>query len=588
MIVAMKKISDCPPTQRRTTLDVLNGLWDGRRQGICARIRLYLAGCADYPYALPDEDVCIKRLGWTNPHYFDDGFTKAQSRRAATKNAAVLHTVLFRFLQSPAKGTARELYHAILRKTLTSEEFVALRLAILDEPLPDRRLAAALAERLAAHSPDRDAVAFGLALMYASPPGRHGQTLDVLVAHNRFMGMALWTKVRGMERRQELLTVWDTVKKYILPPGKSPSGVPLLQCHPENIHLANQLFDSGIPKISRWLLRSFFKRYLPTYIAYGCAGGGGLLSALRQKRVDRGLLLGTGEILAGMVINFESAIEEAKGDEGASRALELWDRHLTEAKGTVAEAVSLWLDHVEMCGRADLRLIDQLDSLRHFCRRPKKDWECPAPKCWTGKARQDMARRITGILAEERWHTLVRKRMKGFAGYYDVFLAAIKLGIDVWEYRFRAQELGHEANSYMYLLNTLRKNDVVKKRRILELMEKQIDMDAFLLGPDDEEIIRRDGYYVMRVNSSIVCCLRAFPGIHAEYVTAAIASPDKRYHHSAASVMRDWGPSLWTDDMLRALRRTIKTEPVPYARKFLRDILRLRSEMKGKTGESIR
>lgn len=580
-VMAAEK-ADCASAHRRVAFDVMNGLWDGRRQGISTRIRLYLAGRADYPYRLPDEDVCKKRVDWINPHHFNDGFTKTQSRRAATIKAVALHSLLLRFLRTPGKRTATELYRAILRNTLTSEEFVALRQKIIDEPLPDPKLASALAERLAAHSPDRDAVTFGLALMHASPPGRHAKILDVLIAHNRFMWMALWTKVRGMERRQELLTIWETVKKYVLPPEKDPSGVPILQCYPENIHLANPLFDSGIPVISHWLLRGFFKCYLPAYIAYGCAGGGGLFSALRQKRIDRGLLLGAGELLAGMVIDFESAIGEAESNEGAARALKLWEFHLTEAKGTMLEAVALWLNHVEACGRPDLRLIHQMDSLRSFCRRPREDWDYPAPKYWTGKARRDMARRIAGVLAEERWHTLVRKRMEGFADYYAVFHAADTLGIDVWEYRFRAQELGHDTNGYMYLLNSLRKNDAVRKRRILELMEKQINMDAFQLGSDDEEIIRRDGYFVLKVNSIIVSSLSAFPGVHPEYVVAALASPDKRYYLTAADVMRDWDPSLWTDDMLRALRQAIKREPVPYTRRYLRGVLKMWNDSKKK------
>lgn len=575
-----KKGPACGATRKRLPRNILNGLWDGRRQGICARIRLCLAGRADYPHSLPDEDLCRKKLGGTTALYFDDGFDKAQSLRSAAKNAALLHDALCRFLLSPGKRRARELYLAVTRKTLTTGEFSALRKKIVGRPLPNPKLAAELAERLAARGPDRDAVAFGLALMHASPPGRHTRTLDTLMTHGRFMWMALWAGVRGMERRRELLTVWEAVKKYVLPPAKSPTGVPLLQGCPENIHLANRLFDSGVPEIAHWLLRGFYRLYLPTYIAYGCAGGGGLLTALRRKSIDRRLLFGAGEILAGMIVNFESVIAEGENDEGAARALYLWERHLAETGGNVVEAVSLWLDHVEAGRRADLGLIQQMAAIRGFCRSPKSEWERPPPKCWTGKTRRDMARRISRILAEERWHALVRKKMARFDDYYEVFSAAMSLGVDVWEYRFRAHELGHEVGGHIFLAISLRKSDAVQKRRLLELMEKQIDMNAFALGPGDEEAIGRNWYCVMRTNASIVRTLAVFPGTHPEYIVAAMTSPDKRYRLPAANAMRAWGPSLWTEDMLQALRKAIKTESFSFRRKFLRRVLGLRKEVK--------
>lgn len=572
----MEKQEPCCDTRRQRPWNGFAELKEkvAGKPSIYTALRAYALKRAPYPSSVLGEYT------WDGTRGHDAGgreigFSDILPKRAVNARASAVFSALLSFLRTGTAHHAGKLYEKIICETITAEQFVALRRRILEKPLPHAKWAAALAEWLARKSPDRNAVVFAIALMNASPPGRHTQVLDTLALCGRFVWMALAVRERGMEEREKVRYRWNSLKRSEFFSDRF-QGVVYYYSELDGSHLLDPLFSAQEAEIKRWLLQSAYPLFLPPYLAYGCAGAGGLLYALRRKKLDKRRLPGLGAILTGIFNYTREISEEYRHFPSSIRAMAVWDKHLAETHGSIVEAVELWLEHVRQSDSTDLRLVEQIDFIKDRCRVRQDFRGTPVYPCWTPKARRKVAGMCSAILAEERWRTATLVGMAMLVPYKEVFSAAWCLGMDTWEYRFRAQEAGHGYGGYVGLMNSQGNNDPKKRQRVIALLEQQMDVSVFACDPFGEESFLKKFYgKKARLNLECLRGLRYFPGLHPEYVAAALNSPNPIFYHPAAKVMSAWGKALWTEDMIKALLGAIEREVYPGIRKLLQGLLRL-------------
>ena len=228
-----------------------------------------------------------------------------------------------------------------------------------------------LAKSFATEATDREPVKLGIALLGLFDQEQDKELFRTLGRHDEFTlfcAVAL-ANVKGDPE----LELWDL--------GKGVHGW-------GRIHVVERLAKTDDPAIKDWLLREGYKNsVMYEYLAYTCATGGDLLSALNRGSVDADLLTSAGDIIKALLCG--GPAEDIDSYEDGAAAVESYVRHLT------ANAVSI----PDLLGVA---------AVKTFLSNEGTDWGQRATRGWTPELRTKLIEQCVAIVERPMWRPLVR------------------------------------------------------------------------------------------------------------------------------------------------------------------------------------
>lgn len=448
-------------------------------------------------------------------------------------------SALQRACETPsAPPELRSLYAILKHDAAAVDAAETLASLIAASPSTDAERLFRIAMWLATQSPDREPVKFGIALLGAV--GMSRPSVDILMTLGRHEEFTLY--------------VAEALAK-LLPEDKRDRTLWQLACKVSGwgrIHLVEKLAGTPDARIKAWLLREGYRNSIMyEYLAHTCAAGGDLVTALRDGSPDDALLTGAREILLALI-----AV-------GPARDMS----HYADG----AEAVRLFVGHMERAAPSDLEDLVSLNRIKSFVDDDNRNWKEMRHAGWSPALRQEISSATARMRARPEWKSLVSDGLH--AADNSVFRiaaeAAPSVGIDPWETVFDRQEADEAANEWFFLMQTEERD---RAMRVAELAMRQLDLQEIATGPGLELGIG-GGFEAHEALDCILQELVRFPAIGWPLVHAGLQSPAVRNRYGALRVLSVLGSANWSGEMVDALETALSREPDPEMRKDIRKVL---------------
>jgi hypothetical protein len=393
-----------------------------------------------------------------------------------------------------------------------------------------------LARSFVTEAPDREPVKFGIALFGLFRQPADMELFQTLGRHDEFTLFCAVAITNSSEDHDEAL--WRLARN-VTGWGR--------------IHAVERLARTENPAVKDWLLREGFRNSIMyEYLAATCARVGGLLAALSEDRVDRGLLTAAGEIIQALIVG--GPAEGIDDYEDARLVIESYLAHMASSAETVEDFL-----HV--------------DSIKGYLDEDDSRWEGRYDAGWTSECREALRSECAGILGRPEWADRVRGQLGSeddlkFA-YADQ--AARALGIDTWDIHWRRlqQKPGEPGRWYHVMAGC----DGDRIEKVIEFAESNIDRAAIATGAGDELGLGR-GFEPHSCLDYVLQDLRRFPGRGAILIEAGLKSPVVRNRNVAVNALAAWSREDWPSGLKAALERAVQCEPKEDVKERMQKVLR--------------
>ncbi|OJW23944.1 MAG: hypothetical protein BGO49_17320 [Planctomycetales bacterium 71-10] len=426
--------------------------WDGR-PSILEHVRSHVAidgpGMAEGGDTLPDEERIAQgsKIRWAAgamdgvaTHHMGTGEDEEAVRKAAELVVA--------YSRQPTASNKAAVYRHVVAGHVVSIIDPVIE-ALTNEPLIGHERLYELARSFATDAPDREPVKFGIALL-----GMFGQPQDrdlflTLGRHEEFTLFCVVALANSPEDADEAL--W-TLARTVAGWGR--------------IHAVERLALSEDPEIRRWLLREgYWNSVMYEYTAATCARAGGLLTALGDDDVDRGLLTAAGQILQALIAG--GPAEGIDDYEDARPVIESFLGRMASSAETVEDFL-----HVHAIGG----YLDEDESL----------WAGRYDAGWSPEVRERLRSECRSILGRPEWEGRVRVGLE--SGDELVFAhadqAARALGIDTWDlHRRRLLEKPADPGRWYHVMALC---DETRIGEVMAFAEASIGLTTIATGAGDE------------------------------------------------------------------------------------------------------
>ena len=275
------------------------------------------------------------------------------------------------------------------------------------------------------------------------------------------------------------------------------------------------------------------------YTAATCARAGGLLAALSEDGVDRGLLTSAGEILRALIAG--GPAEGIDDYEDARPVVDSYLGHMASSAETVEDLL-----HVHAIGG----YLDEDDSR----------WASRYDAGWTAEARGRLRSECEAILANPEWADRVRAKLgsEDELEFFHADLAAKALGIDTWDvHRRRLREEPTDPGRWYHVMALC---DEARIGEVVAFAEASIDLPAIATGAGDE-LGLGPGFEPHRCLDYVLQELRRFPGEGPALIEAGLRSPVVRNRNMAIAALAGWPREGLPSGLAGSLERAAGDEP---------------------------
>lgn len=377
---------------------------------------------------------------------------------------------------------------------------------------------------LATESPDRGAVKVAISLLGLLTPPADTDLLTTLGMHEEF---TLYSTVAFgntlQERERE--SAWWSLAKRVNGWGR--------------IHLVERLARTSRADIKDWLLREGYRNsVMYEYLAYSCATGGELLSALQKETIDDALLIGAGDILEALISG--GPAQDISDYADGAVVTEHYLRHVIRHKP----------DHLQV-----LLTVRQIASFIN----EDRDWEVYEGNGWSAEMRGSIGALIHEILADTRWLELTKRALEVEQDdrHFRVAAAAGEaLGLDVWTMRYQRQKAGLSSQWY----DLMRTTDPDRVDLVIALAERQLNLDGNATGRG-HELGLGPSFQDHSALDFILQNLGRFPSKGWSLISAGLRSPVIRNRNMALNALGKWGRMHWPDETADKLQVALDNEP---------------------------
>jgi hypothetical protein len=312
------------------------------------------------------------------------------------------------------------------------------------------------------------------------------------------------------------------------------------------------LAKTDAPEIKDWLLRQGYQNsIMHEYLAYPCAVGGGLLSALDREVVDDDLLRAAGEIIQALIRGGPAANLDDYEDGAA--------------------VVKLFLDQIEQRGSSLPQLLAVV-AIRDFLDDEEADWDARACQGWTQDKRQAMRKQCATIIERPTWRERVLTGLKSEdeQEFAHAAQGASVLGIDAWPYHWdRLQKQPRESGRWFHVMRGCTKSRI---NDVVALAEASIPLDKVATGPGTELGLGLE-YEAHHCLDYLLQDLGRFPGEGVRLIATGLQSPVTRNRNMALRALSEWGQDEWPASVPALLKQARDCEPESEVRERIENVL---------------
>lgn len=494
--------------------------------------------------ALPDADRFFKgsEIRWADGA-MDSLFPAPDESQRETVARKVL-TALIALSKRPTSANARSFYDLLLshRTGEYVDKLVELMWAKSLDLLPVIRKIEKIAIWLTTRSPDREPVKLGIQLI-----AQFSRSILQPKSNQIYRDMMM-----SLGRHDELsLYAMDGLCRALREPDDALWQLAKAVHGWGRIHLVTKLSTTSNPEIRRWLLRHGYRNtVMYQYLAYSCATGGQLKSALSEAEVDDQLMTGAGDII--------EALLETEPEQGIRVYVD------------GIEVMRLYLSGIADRPLLKLEWFGAIHAASQFVGNEKEDWEALATIGWNPEIRRDIALRAESIMRRSEWREMALRgiEVEETTAFEHAAKVAAALGIDTWRHRFERQVKGIGSNWY-HLMQT---NDEHRIEQVLELAEQSIPLAEIATGPA-ELLGLGEKFSHHQELDWIVQELGRFPGHGWNLIQAGLRSPVIRNRNMALNALSSWSREHWPPDAIMVLRDAARLEPDEEVRERFRELL---------------
>jgi len=404
----------------------------------------------------------------------------------------------------------------------------------------DRGRALRLARWLTRQAADREVVKLGVVLLGTLGNEDDRPALERLARHDEF---TLFAVVALLNRNLATwLDLWE-IAKDVHGWGR--------------VHAVRQLTKCEDPRVRRWLLREGFRNtVMDEYLALVCAEGGDLAGELAEDQIDAELLDGAASLLAA--IAGTTLGRPSNGFEAYPRGVAAVGAFLRHAGRTAGS-----LEQLLGAGRL-LQFVESADV----------DWPQLAEHGWSASVRNELAAAARLVLELPEWRGRVLQEIMSIdeARFGQASMAAVDLGMDVWEEQFARLRGAHEAGTACWW-HVCQTEDAARMDRIIAFAEETLPLDRIASGPALHTGFGGE-FQPHRDLDSIVQELRRFPGRGWALLRSGLRSPVTRNRNMALTALSKWDRTAWPAEAQRLLEEAVREEPEPKTREDLARLLR--------------
>ncbi len=393
-----------------------------------------------------------------------------------------------------------------------------------------------LARSFVTEAPDREPVKFGIALLGLFRQPADMEFFQTLGRHDEFTLFCAVAVANSSEDHDEAL--WRLARN-VTGWGR--------------IHAVERLARTENPAVKNWLLREGFRNSIMyEYLAATCARAGGLLAALSEDRVDRGLLTAAGEIIQALIVG--GPAEGIDDYEGARPVIESYLAHMASSAETVEDFL-----HV--------------DSIKGYLDEDDARWAGRYDAGWTAESREALRSACASVLDRREWADQVRAQLgsEDELAFAHADRAVKALGIDTWDIHWRRlREKPADPGRWYHVMASC---DGERIGRVVEFAEASIDLAAVATGAGDELGLGR-GFEQHSCLDFVLQDLRRFPGRGARLIEAGLKSPVVRNRNMALNALAAWARGDWPAGLKEALEQAVRCEPKEDVRERMQKALR--------------
>lgn len=426
------------------------------------------------------------------------------------------------FCGQPTAANKAALYQNIIDENTVSVIDPVIEALTSEERINHQRLYE-LAHSFVTEAADREPVKFGIAILGLFQETGNEELFQTLGRHDEFTlfcAVALANSSEAPDR-----SLW-TLAKNVDGWGR--------------IHVVERLAQAEDGEIKDWLLREGYRNsVMYEYLAYTCATAGGLLAALSEDDVDRGLLTSAGEILQALIAG--GPAESIDDYEDGALVVEMFLRHIEEAADSIGDFL-----HV--------------NSIKDYLSDVDADWTSRSERGWTTERRSELLAVCDSILSRPDWMEQISGSLLSDdeIEFHQANQAAQVLGIDTWDHHWRRwQEKPTDAGRWFHVVWQM---DEERFPQVLEAAESSIDLTVIATGPSDE-LGMGPGYEHHSCLDYLLQELRRFPGQGAAFIEAGLKSPVVRNRNMAVAALAEWDADQRESASFEALQSAAQIEP---------------------------
>ena len=448
-------------------------------------------------------------------HHLGGGDHDEQVRKAVT--------LIIAYCQSPTATTKADLYqHVVEGNTLPLIDPIIEALVATNDLNHERLYEVAYS--FVTEATDREPVKFGIAILGLFQNPANAALFQTIGRHEEFTLFAAVALARISDDPEQAL--------WMLAQNVNGWG---------RIHVVERLSETENPEIRNWLLREGYKNWVMyEYLAYTCATGGGLLSALSEDAIDRELLTSAGELLSALING--GPAQDINGYDDGALATELFLGHLEPAAETLDDFI-----HAR--------------AVKGYLSNEYTDWEERSQHGWTSERRAELLSACDRILNQPDWPEKARAGL-GSADEMEFHRAnhvAEALGIDTWEMHLRRLHAKPaDSGRWFQVMSRCRVEQIAE---VIAFAEQNIDLESIATGPADETGLG-PGWEHHQCLDYILQELRRFAGHGSRLILAGLRSPVVRNRNMAVAAVAAWGHDRLDNALRGALETAAKIEPV--------------------------
>ena len=492
-----------------------------------------VAGLLPGGEVLPDDEEFWegKSLRWAAGGL--DGTTR---RRASTEGRDARAAKLMGLLLSAADRPTPDHLHAMhdFLKSAPALAYVddLLREVVLARSTNQRGNLTQIARWLATHSPDREPVKIGIALLGVLSDHDESDLVLTLGRHDEF---TLFAAVA-------LTHLYEFPDALLMELGKHVDGWGRIQ-------IIERLSDTRNPEVQAWMLRQGFKNsVMYEYTAHICSVAGDLARELTAAHVDDELFeAATGLIDALLTGGPANDIDDY--DDGVE-AVQDYLRHVRSREPILATLRVLWL-------------------LRRRASRYVESKRTEAINGWTPAFYEWLTGECEEITSWPAWATLTEAALASTErrDFWLGLSSARLLGIDIWELCFEKLEAGEDL--WFQVMET---KDRSRAERVVAFATAKLPLARMASGPA-MQMGQGPVWAEYRHLDWVLQGLEEFPHLGWGLIRTGFHSPVIRNRNMALKAFKNWSRAEWPSDALSVIKRALKKEPDPDVRARLSEFM---------------